>query len=87
MDGWKLFFISVLVLAKSKSMLKRIGCIMLSSMRQNRNRLVWLAQEIHLHDLRILFLKRWEQVKIHQRGVQWKQGVVIYMILCTSFII
>ena len=25
-------------------------------------------------------------VKIHQRGVQWKQGVVIYMMLCTSLL-
>ena len=26
-------------------------------------------------------------IKIHQRGVQWKQGVVIRMLSCTSFII
>ena len=25
-------------------------------------------------------------LKIHQRGVQWKQGVVIYMMLCTSLL-
>ena len=25
-------------------------------------------------------------IKIHQRGVQWKQGVVIYMMLCTSLL-
>ena len=27
---------------------------------------------------------RSEAVNIHQRGVQWKQGVVICMVLCTS---
>ena len=26
------------------------------------------------------------KVKIHQRGVQWKQGVVIYMMLATSLL-
>ena len=26
------------------------------------------------------------EVKIHQRGVQWKQGVVMYMMLCTSLL-
>ena len=25
-----------------------------------------------------------DAIKIHQRGVQWKQGVVIYMMLSTS---
>ena len=27
-----------------------------------------------------------KQLKIHQRGVQWKQGVVICMLLCTSLL-
>ena len=27
-----------------------------------------------------------ETLKIHQRGVQWKQGVVIYMMLYTSLL-
>ena len=26
------------------------------------------------------------QLKIHQRGVQWKQGVVIHMMLCTTLL-
>ena len=28
----------------------------------------------------------WHTFKIHQRGVQWKQGVVIYMMLYTSLL-
>ena len=32
------------------------------------------------------FTSRQEDLKIHQRGVQWKQGVVIYMLLYTSLL-
>ena len=28
----------------------------------------------------------WLLIKIHQRGVQWKRGVVIYMMLHTSLL-
>ena len=34
---------------------------------------------------RALQPQKWH-VKIHQRGVQWKQGVVICMMLCTSLL-
>ena len=30
----------------------------------------------------VFFRGHFRKVKIHQRGVQWKQGVVVYIILC-----